>query len=227
MDSDFRIVSMSSKSDWVISLWGRSFIWHTCYTLKEGLVHLSNLRSEWGCAGECVCVCACFKVSLCTELCCIHVRNIRNRMSKRTEPLPWALEECRWCRMERRERGVVSSMCPFVPPSRWLKMKIEGKGEVWKTLSQGSIFFSMRFAEPTSPGTILRPGLAPGVKAKLINLRYLYLPHTPIPASTSIPPSLSLAHSSSPASLNKGMLSLSALGSMEETFYLQIRRGLS
>lgn len=178
MDSDYKIVSMYSKSDGVISLWGRSFIWHTCYTLTEGLIHLSNLRSECDCACKYVCVCACVKVSLCTERYSVHVRNIREHVRKRNEPIPWALEECsmawRW------GLGLLS-MCPLLPLPPPLVVKIAGKGGVLKALSWGSIF---GFCGADIPRDNLMTWESPGVKAEPINLHYLYLPHTPVPTST-------------------------------------------
>lgn len=202
---------MYSNSDWVISLWGCSFIWHTCYTLTAGLLHLSNVRSECDCACECVCVCACVKVSLCTELCSIHVRNIRNVMRKRT--IPWALEECRWCSMERREGGGVEYVPLFTPLVVFI---VEDRGKGWslEALSQGYI---SGFCSADISWDSLTTWESPGVKAEPINLHYLYLPHSPVPPA-SIPPSPSLSQSSSPGSLNKGMLSLSALRSIEETY---------
>lgn len=52
MESDCkRVGAVFSVSDGVISLWGRGLIWHTCCPLKQGLIQLSHLRSEFDFAG--------------------------------------------------------------------------------------------------------------------------------------------------------------------------------
>lgn len=88
------------------------------------VVHLkrahTSIKSEitvWVCFR--VRLCLCVKVSLCV------LRSIANMCKayatvwgKGNKPIPWALEECRWCTV-RREGSVcvcVWSLCPYLPP---------------------------------------------------------------------------------------------------------------